>query len=80
MTHPRRDLLKAYLEYTDLIRKMRGTVMQVITHPDATDEQILDVAKRYRDVVQLHAKARAKTLEAFTHHHVLYDQVQRANI
>lgn len=80
MTHKRRDLLKSYLEYTDLIKKMRGTVMQVITHPEATDEQILDAAKRYRAVVQLHEKARAKTLEAFAKHHVLYDQVQRANI
>jgi len=52
-----------YIKMERNLAKSQGLILDLLVHPDATDEQRLEVAKSYRTLVASVDDARAKVLE-----------------
>lgn len=60
-------LMELYKSWDALLKhkdKMGHTILELIAHPDATQEQIAEVVPRYRDVVGMLRKHRPVIIEA----------------
>ena len=45
------SLYKSWRQIVQLKEKMGATILELVTHPDATPEQIMEPAMRYRKLV-----------------------------
>lgn len=58
------DLYQSWDEMVKLKERMGRSLLELIAHPDATDEQIVTTALRYRTVVMDLRKHKPTVLEA----------------
>lgn len=59
-----KDLAESYTRLVALHGQMGQTILQLISHPDATDQQIKEACDKYKEITQSLSQHKPKIVEA----------------